>query len=547
MPVNEIPATSAPAGSRARTVLSTLAAAQFLMTLDSSVMNVSIATVASDVGTSVTGIQTAITLYCLVMASLMITGGRLGAILGRRKAFGLGCLVYGAGSGLTAVAPNLPVLLVGWSLLEGMGAALIMPAIVALVASNFAHDDRPKAYGLVAASGAVAVATGPLIGGLLTTYASWRLVFAGEVAIVAFILVLARRMHAAPRDPEATLDLVGTGLSATGLGLVVLGFLKGGSWGFVVAKPSAPVWLGVSPVVWLVASGLLVLAIFLAWIRRRAATPEGGLLDPALLANSRLRAGLGSFFFQFVLQAGVFFTIPLFLSVALGLSAVSTGVRVMPLSLALLAAAVGVPRFGKRFSPRRICRTSFAVILVGILLLIASLDIGVGAEVVTWPLVLVGLGSGALATQLGAVTVGAVPDDRAAEVGGLQNTVTNLGAAIGTALAGAVLISALTSSFLVGIQQNSAVPDSVAGKARIELAGGVPFISDADVADSLAKAGVEPSVAAAIADENAAARLDALRSALALIALLALAAIIVAARLPDEAVTADQGDHELTG
>lgn len=241
MPVTELPAAGAQPASRARTVLGTLAAAQFLMTLDSSVMNVSIATVASDVGTSVTGIQTAITLYSLVMASLMITGGRLGAILGRRRAFSLGCVVYGAGSGLTSVAPNLPVLLVGWSFLEGVGAALIMPAVVALVASNFAQDDRPKAYGLVAASGAIAVATGPLIGGLMTTYASWRFVFAGELGIVVFILVLARRMHAAPPDPEATLDLVGTGLSALGLGLVVLGFLKGGSWGFVVAKPSAPV------------------------------------------------------------------------------------------------------------------------------------------------------------------------------------------------------------------------------------------------------------------------------------------------------------------
>ena len=178
--------------SGASVVLLTLATGQFLMTLDSSVMNVSIATVAEDVGTDVTGIQTAITLYTLVMASLMITGGKVGQIIGRKRAFAIGCVVYGAGSLTTALAQNLPTLLFGWSLLEGIGAALIMPAIVALVATELRPAERPRAYGLVAASGAIAVAVGPLIGGLLTTYASWRWVFAGEVVLVAGILLLDR-------------------------------------------------------------------------------------------------------------------------------------------------------------------------------------------------------------------------------------------------------------------------------------------------------------------------------------------------------------------
>src|SRR5215472_1288687 len=172
----------------AGTVLLTLASAQFLMTLDSSVMNVSIATVAKDVGTTVTGIQTAITFYTLVMACLMITGGKLGSILGRKRAFAIGCVIYGCGSLITALAGNLAVLMIGWSVLEGVGAALIMPAIVALVASNFGRSERPRAYGLVAAAGAIAVAAGPLIGGLFTTYLSWRYVFAGEVLVVLVIL-----------------------------------------------------------------------------------------------------------------------------------------------------------------------------------------------------------------------------------------------------------------------------------------------------------------------------------------------------------------------
>jgi MFS family permease len=209
-------------------VLLTLAAGQFMMTLDSSVMNVSIATVAKDVGTTVTGIQGAITAYTLVMASLMITGAKIGAIIGRKRAFAIGCVIYGCGSLTTSLAPSLPVLLFGWSFLEGVGAALILPAIVALVAGNFPPARRPAAYGLVAAAGGVAVAVGPLIGGFCTTYFSWRWVFAGEVVIVIVILVLARRIADAPAEERQKLDLVGAGLSALRLGPFVFGVLRSG-------------------------------------------------------------------------------------------------------------------------------------------------------------------------------------------------------------------------------------------------------------------------------------------------------------------------------
>src|SRR5436190_12818133 len=203
------------------------------MALDTTVMNSAIATVADDVGTTVTGIQTAITMYTLVMASFMITGGKVGEILGRKRAFTIGCVVYASGSLTTALSQNLTVLMVGWSGLEGLGAVLIMPAIVALVASNFAKPDRPRAYGLVAAAGAIAAALGPLIGGVFTTYASWRWVFAGEVLIVAVILGLARRLQDTPPEKGVRLDLIGTALSALGLALVVLGILKAGTWGIV--------------------------------------------------------------------------------------------------------------------------------------------------------------------------------------------------------------------------------------------------------------------------------------------------------------------------
>jgi MFS family permease len=532
MGVNESTPVPTATAAASGLILLTLSSGQFLMALDSSVMNVSIATVADDLDTTVTGIQTAITLYMLVMACLMITGGKVGAIIGRKRAFALGCVIYGSGSLTTSIAPNLTVLLIGWSLLEGIGAALIMPAIVALVASNFGRADRPRAYGLVAAAGAIAVAVGPLIGGLATTYASWRLVFAGEVLIVVGILLLARRVADVPPETGVRMDLVGTVLSAGGLGLIVYGILRAGEWGFVLPKASAPTWVGLSPVFWLVIAGGVVLLGFLSWERRRTQRDEAVLIDPALLENRLLRGGLTSFFFQYLLMSGIFFAVPLYLSVALGLSAIDTGLRIVPLSVTLLLAAVGVPKAWPDASPQRVVRLSFLCLFVGIVSLMAALEVGTGAEIVTVPMLLAGLGLGGLASQLGSVTVSAVSDEQSAEVGGLQNTVTFVGSAIGTALAGAVLISYLTTSFLTGIQDNPEIDESVSSQAAVDLSGGVPFISDDELDSALSDAGVDDETAAAVVTENEAARIDALKVSLATLAVIALGAMFLTRGIP---------------
>ena len=265
------------------------------------------------------------------------------------------------------------------------------------------------------------------------------------------------------------------------------------------------------------------------------------LVDPAILRNPTLRGGLTSFFFQYFLQAGLFFAVPLFLSVALGLSAIDTGVRLLPLSITLLLAAAGIPKLFPNASPRRVVRLGFLALFAGIVVMVAALDAGAGAEIVTWPMLLAGLGIGALASQLGSVTVSSVPDEQSGEVGGLQNTVTNLGASIGTALAGAVLIAALTTSFLTGIEQNPAVPASVKSKAKTELAGGVPFISDADLKTALDDAHVPPKTADAIVDENETARLDGLRSSLSVLAVFALLALLFSRRIPTEQPASSAG------
>jgi MFS family permease len=513
-------------------VLLTLAAGQFLMTLDSSVMNVSIATVAKDVGTTVTGIQGAITAYTLVMAALMITGAKIGSIIGRKRAFAIGCVIYGCGSLTTSLATSLPVLLLGWSFLEGVGAALILPAIVALVAGNFETARRPAAYGLVAAAGAVAVAVGPLIGGFATTYFSWRWVFAGEVVLVLIIIVLTRRIADAPAETRPRLDFVGAVLSALGLSLLVFGVLRSGEWGWIHPTPEGPSWAGLSPTVWLVLAGLFVIWIFFRWEAAQDARGKEPLIRPEMLRNRQLTGGLTMFFFQYLVQAGFFFVVPLFLSVCLGLSALATGARLLPLSITLLAAALGIPRLFPNVSPRFVVRAGLLALLAGTVVLLAALDKDAGPEVVFVPMLLIGLGIGALASQLGSVTVSAVPDDQSPEVGGVQNTMTNLGASLGTALAGSILIATLTSAFTTNIQESPAIPSRVKSQAQVELAGGVPFVSDADLEAALDDARVSSRSTDAALDAYRGARIAGLKTSLAILALLAIVALFPASRIP---------------
>ena len=502
------------------------------MTLDSSVMNVSIATVAKDVGTTVTGIQGAITAYTLVMAALMITGAKIGAIIGRKRAFAIGCVIYGCGSFTTSIAPNLPVLLFGWSFLEGVGAALILPAIVALVAGNFPTERRPAAYGLVAAAGAVAVAVGPLIGGFCTTYFSWRWVFAGEV--------VDRRGDPAAHAPDRRRAGREAPQARRGRRRAFRPRARAGGLrrpadervGLDPAEAGGPSWANLSPTVWLVLAGLFVIWLFFRWQARRQATGAEPLIRPEMLRNKQLSGGLIMFFFQFLAQAGLFFVVPLYLTVCLGLSALATGARLLPLSVTLLLAAIGIPKLLPNVSPRLVVRVGLLSLLAGTLVLLGGLESDSGPEIVFVPMLLVGLGIGALASQLGAVTVSAVPDEDSPEVGGIQNTMTNLGASLGTAVAGSILIGAVALSFSTNIQQSPDIPARVKSEAHVKIASGVPFVSDADLESALDEAGVSSGQTDAALTAYQDARLDGLRSALAVLGLLILLALFAAQRIP---------------
>jgi Na+/melibiose symporter-like transporter len=251
-----------------------------------------------------------------------------------------------------------------------------------------------------------------------------------------------------------------------------------------------------------------------------------------MLRNRQFSGGLAMFFFQFLAQAGLFFVVPLYLSVCLGLSAIDTGIRLLPLSATLLLAALGIPRLAPNVSPRLVVRGGLLGLFAGTVVLLAALDADAGPEIVLVPMLLIGLGIGALASQLGAVTVSAVPDEQSTEVGGIQNTATNLGASLGTAISGSILIAAVTTTFLANIQQSPAIPQQVKSQASVELAGGVPFVSDADLKAALDESGASSEESQAALDAYADARIDGLRGALAILALLTLSALFLTPRIP---------------
>ena len=271
--------------------------------------------------------------------------------------------------------------------------------------------------------------------------------------------------------------------------------------------------------------------VFTEWENRLVARGAEPLFDPAILRTSVLRGGL-TFVLQYLVQGGLLRRAPS--SIALGLSAIETGVRILPLSFALILAAAGIPKAFPKASPRRVVRVGFGLLFAALVVMVGALDAGAGPEIVTWPMLLAGLGIGSLASQLGSVTVSSVPDEQSGEVGGLQNTITNLGISVGIALTGAIVIAALSSSFLSGVEENPAVPTAVASKAASELSGGVPFLSDEELKTALDESHLRSRTADAVLEENETARLDGLRTAISVLAIFALIGLFFTRRIPTE-------------
>lgn len=522
------------------TAILILASAQFVMVLDSSVMNVSISQIVADLHTTVQGVQVAITAYTLVMAAFMLVGAKLGDIWGRDRAFAVGLAVYGIGSLTTALSPNLAVLLLGWSLVEGLGAILVIPAIAALIAANYEGRDRALAYAIMGGVAAAAVAAGPLIGGWVTTMFSWRLVFASETVAVVVILLLRNRMKRSPRpEHPPRLDPVGAALSALGLALIVFGVLMSSTWGWVQPRSALTIAgveitpLGFSAVPFLILAGLGLLWAFASWTERRARRGLDTLLDLALLKVVTLRAGLSTLFMtQFVLL-GTFFVMPVYLQIVLGLNALETGVRIIPMSVAMLVAALAGPRLAAGRSVKRVCQAGFVALAVGAGIVIGSMNVELDTLEFSIGLAIFGAGAGLLASQLGNVIMSSVGPSRTNEAGGLQGTAQNLGASFGTALIGAILLAGLTHGFVDRVQTNPDIPPDVAQQIVTSASSkGLEMVSVAQAEQIATEAGMSAADAAAVAQDYGQAQLESLQNALGTVTFFAILALWFTRKLP---------------
>ncbi len=524
-----------------------LSLAQFLMVIDQAVMNVSISQLVEDFDTTVTTIQSVITLYALTMAMLMITGGKFGDILGRRRAFAVGHLIYASGSALTAASWNVGSLLVGWSILEGVGAALVLPALVALVASNYTGQDRVAAFGVIGGVAGAGIAVGPIIGGFFTANLSWRWVFVGEVILAIIIVALVGLVRDAPVERRPKLDGVGAVLVGIGLGLVVFGALQSSVWGWLRPRNSPVEPFGFSLTPFVIVGGLITLWLFRRWEEHRERSGKDPLVKLELLDVLPLRSGLSSFLAQNVILLGIFFTLPLYFQIVLGFDALETGLRMLPISIAMFATSMSGPVLARRFAPRRIVQAGFVTLVIAAFLLLGRIDVELDGFGVSVSLVVLGLGMGLIASQLGNVIQSSVDAADRGEAGGLQYTAQQLGSALGTALIGAVVIGSLVTSFVDNIEANDAVPAEITEQIAIAVNDEASFVPTSQVEAGLLDAGVDADTTARIVDEFAAAQLEALKIGLLIAALIALGALFVTRHLPGARLVAGEPAPPATG
>ena len=539
-----------------RSTILVLGLAQFIMVLDTTVMNVSISDVVADLDTTVSAVQLAITAYALVMAAFMLTGAKLGDMFGRRRIFAIGLGIYGTGSLLTSLSPNVASLLVGWSLVEGIGAVLVIPAIMALTAANYSGSERALAFGLLGGIAGAGVAAGPLIGGFVTSALTWRVVFAAEtVAVVAILLFGIRRISDSPRPERKPPDRVGSGLSALGLGLVVLGILKSSSWGLI--RPSGALTIngteitpfGLSAVPFIVGAGVLVLLGFRRWEQRQIRLGREPLLRPDLMQIPQLRGGLSMLVASYLIMAGSFFVLPLYLQLVLEKDALETGIAILPISVAMIVAAIVGGRIATRVSPRTIVRTGLGILAVALAGLLASINPDLTSPLFSVSLGFFGAGIGLVVSQLGNVVMSSVGAERSSEVGGLQGAAQSLGNSLGTAMIGAILLAGLTSGFHDRILADDRVPPDVAEQIVTGTEQGVEMVSRETAEETAVSAGLPEEDIDAVVDSYEDAQIEALKTALLGAALFALVALWFAGDLPrnplgpEAALAAGGGDH----
>jgi MFS family permease len=433
MTEESLPLTESRAGDRplkaARRLIAPLALAQFICSFAGSNMNVMINDISEDLDTTVKGVQTAITLFLLIMAILMIPCSKLTDRWGRKRCFLIGLTLYGIGALLSAVSPNLGVLILGNSVFEGVGTALLIPPVYILATLWFSDiTSRAWAFGVISGLGGIGAAAGPLIGGVITTAISWRAAFVFQALVVGTIVLLSRRMvdPLAP-DPDRPFDLVGAILSGIGMFCVVFGILQAGS--------NNALFVG------FLAVGAVFLLAFFLFIRRLERAGKEPLLSTGLFRNRTCNLALVTQNIQWLMLMGVSFVVSVFLQEVRGYSAIKTGVIFTAATLGILFSSLAAERLAKRYPQRTLILAGFVVTIAGIALVLGLVRATDSIWAFVPGLALVGLGLGAMLTPSVNVVQSSFPEALQGEISGLSRSVSNLGSSFGTAIAGTILVS----------------------------------------------------------------------------------------------------------
>jgi len=428
-----VQAVAAESAASRRRFLAPLALAQFICSFAGSNMNVMITDITKDLDTTVTGVQAAITLFLLIMAVLMIPASKLTDRWGRKRCFTAGLVLYGIGALLSAVAPGLGVLILGNSVFEGVGTALLIPPVYILTTLHFGDlTSRARAFGVISGMGGIGAAAGPLIGGLITSAISWRAAFLFQAAIVLTIVLLSRRVQdPLPADPTRPFDAVGAILSAVGMFFVVFGILQADRDAALMAV--------------LVAAGVALLIAFFVYIRARERAGSEPLLSTALFKNRTSNLGLATQNIQWLLLMGTSFVVAVFLQEVRGYNAIQTGVIFTAATVGVLASSLAAERLAKRRAQKTLIIAGFALAVAGVAVLLAL--VGASSRVVAFGpgLLLIGLGIGVMLTPSVNLVQSSFPEEQQSEISGLSRSVSNLGSSFGTAIAGTILVSDLAS------------------------------------------------------------------------------------------------------
>jgi EmrB/QacA subfamily drug resistance transporter len=421
-----------------------LAMAMFVLVVDTSLMNVSISAVVDDLDTTVSGVQSAIALEALVSAAFILVSGKVGDLVGRKRAYVMGLSGYAIGALAMTIAQDLVVVIVFWALIGGLGASLLLPAMQSLIHGNFESSSRKKAYALVGAAAAIAAAIGPLLGGFVTTYLSWRVGFLLEVVVIAIVLLNLRLIHDVRYTGSRRLDAVGAGLSVVGMGGIVLGILVWQEGGEFVGA--------------LIGAGVLALAAFAYWLVRRHRQGKATVLDPELFRFPKFRIGVSQQMLQQITLGGAMIALPIFLQIALEYNALEAGLSLAPLSLTMFAIALIAARRASRRRPAGVVGVGFALSAAGMIALIPLVPRASSGWALALPLALSGVGLGLLVSQLNNYTLAPIPEERSSEAAAVNSAAGSFGLSFGLAMAGGILLAALALSFTDLTNSSSVIP-----------------------------------------------------------------------------------------